>query len=88
MSTESSTNLFRRTGEGQYELDLAGYGCPHVQIYTGKALDRLQEGEDLTIVFDSPASGESIAWLLKSQGHEITTRQEAGGTFTWTIRKA
>lgn len=80
--------LFRKTGEGHYQLDLLGYGCPHVQLYAEKALGRLHSGEDLTIVFDSPSSGETITWLVASQGNELTARQESGGTFTWTIRKA
>lgn len=79
--------LFRQTGDGSYRLDLLGYGCPHVQIYAEKAIGRLQSGDDLTIVFDSPASGESIAWLVASQGNEVTAKQESGGTFTWTVRK-
>lgn len=80
--------VFRQTGEGRYRLDLIGYGCPHVQIYTEKALGKLQSGEELTIVLDSPASGESIAWLFASQGSELTGREESGGTFTWTVRRA
>lgn len=81
-------NPFRRTHEGQYQLDLIGYGCPHVQIYTEKALAKLRSGEDLTIVFDSPSSGESIAWLVNANGHQLHAREESAGTFTWTVRKA
>lgn len=80
--------LFRRTGEGRYQLDLIGYGCPHVQIFTEKALGKLRSGDELTVVFDSPASGETVAWLVNARGDELAAREDAGGTFTWTIRRA
>lgn len=78
---------FDQTAPGEYRLDITGYGCPHVQIYTGKALDKLQSGDRLTLVFDNPSSGDTVFFMLDAQGDEILSRQEEGGTFTWTIRK-
>ena len=79
--------LFSDLGEGRYHLNLLGYGCPHVQLYAEKALAKLQAGQTLTVVFDSPSSGESIAWLADSQGDVETDKQASGGTFTWTLRR-
>lgn len=83
----NAQTLFRQTGEGRYHLDLIGYGCPHVQLYTEKALKKLQAGEALTVVFDSPASGESIAWLIDAEADLAADKQTDGGTYTWTVRR-
>lgn len=82
------TVVFKKTGEGQYLLDVTGYVCPHVQVYTEKALKRLESGDELTVVFDNPSSGESISYLCLSADHSIIDRVEERGTFTWQIRKA
>jgi len=75
-------------GEGKYQLDVQGYVCPHPQIYTKKALEKLQAGETLELVFDNPSSGESINAMCDSQGDQIVSQaQDAGKTMRWTIRK-
>lgn len=78
---------FEQVASGEYRLDITGYGCPHVQIYTEKALGKLASGEQLTLVFDNPSSGDTVFFMCDAQGDEILARQENGGTFTWTIRK-
>ncbi len=80
--------VFKQTGDDQYLLDVVGYGCPHVQIYTEKALKKLSSGHELTVRFDNPSSGESISWLCASNGDTLAEQQESGGTFTWKIRRA
>ncbi|WP_026353183.1 sulfurtransferase TusA family protein [Solimonas variicoloris] len=77
-----------RVGDGAYLLDITGYGCPHVQVYTDKALQDLASGERLTVRFDNPSSGESILFMCETEGHELVGRDKQGGTFTWTIAKA
>ena len=32
---------FEKTDEGRYRLNVNGYVCPHPQIYTKKALEKL-----------------------------------------------
>jgi len=79
---------FEKVGEGKYQLDVQGYVCPHPQIYTKKALEKLQAGETLELVFDNPSSGESINAMCDSQGDQIVSQaQDAGKTMRWTIRK-
>lgn len=82
------TVVFEKTGDGRFLLDVKGYGCPHVQIFTEKALKKLEHGHELTVVFDNPSSGESISYLCLSSGDAVLDRQETGGTFTWQIRRA
>lgn len=79
---------FEKVGEGKYQLDVQGYVCPHPQLYTKKALEKLQPGETLDLLFDNPSSGESINAMCDSQGDEIVSQaQDAGKTMRWTIRK-
>jgi tRNA 2-thiouridine synthesizing protein A len=80
---------FERTGEGTYLLDVQGYVCPHPQIYTKKALQKLKTGEILELVFDNPSSGESVSAMCDAEGDEILARTQAAGdpTLRWRIRK-
>ena len=79
---------FEKKGEGQYLLDCQGYVCPHPQLYTKKAMEKLRPGELLEVVFDNPSSSESISAMVDAAGHEIVERQQVNGKFTWKIKKA
>jgi tRNA 2-thiouridine synthesizing protein A len=80
---------FEKISDGTYLLDVQGYVCPHPQIYTKKALQKLKSGEVLELVFDNPSSGESVAAMCESEGDEIVDRSQAAGdpTLRWRIRK-
>lgn len=79
---------FEKLSEGAYRLDVQGYVCPHPQIYTKKALEKLKPGETLQLLFDNPSSGESISAMCQTRGDEIVAQaQDAGSTQRWTIRK-
>ena len=79
---------FEKKSEGIYMLDVKGYVCPHPQIYTKKALAKVQSGEVVEVVFDNPSSGESIATMCDNTGDEIVEKKEEGGQFVWDIKKA
>ncbi len=79
---------FEKLGDGTYQLDVQGYVCPHPQIYTKKALEKLKPGETLQLLFDNPSSGESISAMCETEGNPIVVQtQDAGNTLRWTIRK-
>jgi Predicted redox protein, regulator of disulfide bond formation len=78
---------FNQLSEHEWKLDVCGYTCPHPQMYTKKALQKLASGDVLTLVFDNPSSGESIAAMCESEGNELFERKEEGGSFVWKIRK-
>ena len=78
---------FNQTGDGKWTLDVRGYACPQTQMYTKKALQKLGSGDELTLVFDNPSSGESIQAMCDSDGNDIIDRVDGGGSFSWTIRK-
>lgn len=80
---------FVKLEDGVYELDVKGYVCPHPQIYTKKALTKVQTGEHLHVIFDNPSSGESIATMCDLTGDEIVAKDKNdSGNFVWDIEKA
>lgn len=79
---------FEKRSDGMYVLDVKGYVCPHPQIYTKKALSKLEPGDHLQVIFDNPSSGESIASMCENTGDEIVSRSQEGGAFMWDIEKA
>lgn len=78
---------FEELGDGQFQLDVCGYSCPHPQMYTKKALQKMSGGDVLTLVFDNPSSGESIAAMCENEGNELFDREDNNGSFIWKIRK-
>lgn len=80
---------FERISEDSYLLDVQGYVCPHPQLYTKKALEKMKAGDVLELIFDNPSSGESIISMCESSGDEIFEKQAQGAkTMRWKIRKA
>jgi TusA-related sulfurtransferase len=53
-----------------------------------KALQKIDSGDVLSLVFDNPSSGESIMAMCEAEGNDLFDRQDGGGSFTWKIRKA
>jgi len=76
------------TSEGLYALDVCGYVCPHPQLYTKKALEKMKTGEILELMFDNPSSGESIAAMSDSTGNKIVEKTSVNGKTLWKIQKA
>jgi len=79
---------FEKQSDGHYRLDVKGYVCPHPQIYTKKALSKIESGDHLEVIFDNPSSGESIAAMCDMVGDEIVSQRQEGGQFIWDIEKA
>jgi tRNA 2-thiouridine synthesizing protein A len=79
---------FEKTEDGHYRLDVNGYVCPHPQIYTKKALEKLSSGDILMLIFDNPSSGESIEQMVANDGNEMVEQKKESGQFIWQIQKA
>ena len=79
---------FEKKAEGRYRLNVNGYVCPHPQIYTKKALEKLASGEVLELIFDNPSSGESIEQMVENDGNELLEQIKESGQFIWQIKKA
>lgn len=79
---------FEKVNDSSYLLDVQGYVCPHPQLYTKKALEKLMAGDLLELVFDNPSSGESISAMCEAEGNRIVEKNDADGkTMRWKIRK-
>ena len=78
---------FEKIAENRFMLDVTGYVCPHPQMYTKKALAKIESGELLEVKFDNPSSGESIAAMCDVTGDEIVGRKQEGGEYIWEIEK-
>lgn len=79
---------FEKRGDGDFVLDVTGYVCPHPQLYTKKALEKMQDGDVLEVLFDNPSSAESIAAMCDAEGNDIIERIMEKGTYRWKIKKA
>ena len=79
---------FEKKSDGVYLLDCQGYVCPHPQIYTKKALEKLKPGDVLELLFDNASSSETISAMMDATGNDIIERKQEGGKFLWKIRKA
>jgi tRNA 2-thiouridine synthesizing protein A len=81
---------FEKVNDGNYLLDVQGYVCPHPQLYTKKALEKMKPGDILDLLFDNPSSGESIAAMCEAEGNSIVEHGAESGkaTMHWRIRKA
>lgn len=79
---------FEKTEEGRYRLNVNGYVCPHPQIYTKKALEKLSSGDILELLFDNPSSGESIEAMIENDGNSLVQQSVEAGQFEWHIQKA
>ena len=79
---------FEKLEEGKYLLDVKGYVCPQPQIYTKKALEKLQPGEVLELIFDNPSSGESISAMIEQDGNKLVDQKQEEGQYQWRIEKA
>jgi tRNA 2-thiouridine synthesizing protein A len=78
---------FEKTGDTTYTLDVCGYVCPHPQMYTKKSLQKMEEGDILSLCFDNPSSKETIIQMIDAQGDEILSDKTEAGKIYLEIEK-
>jgi tRNA 2-thiouridine synthesizing protein A len=78
---------FEKTGDNTYSLDVCGYVCPHPQMYTKKSLQKMEEGDILSLCFDNPSSKETIIQMVEAQGDEILSDKTEDGKIYLEIEK-
>ncbi len=69
------------------ELDCSGLACPMPILKTKKAIDALQMGQVLKMIATDPGSISDMEAWTKKTGHELVESEQAGGTYTFYIRK-
>lgn len=78
---------FEKIGDGQYELDVCGFVCPHPQLYCKKSLQKMESGDTLKMIFDNASSGETIKQMLDQQGDDLLEENKEGGKLVYIIEK-
>lgn len=69
------------------ELDARGLNCPLPILRTKKAITDLGSGEVLKVVATDPGAVKDFEAFCKQTGNELMSHSEAGGEFTFFIKK-
>jgi len=69
------------------ELDARGLNCPLPILRAKKALADVTSGQVLKILSTDPGSVKDFAAFAKQTGNELLSSAEAGGEFTFFMRK-
>ena len=69
------------------DLDTRGLNCPLPILRTKKALTDMQSAQVLRIVATDPGSVKDFETFAKQTGHQLLSHGEAGGEFTFLIKK-
>jgi tRNA 2-thiouridine synthesizing protein A len=70
------------------ELDCSGLSCPLPILKTKKAIGTMEIGQVLKMIATDPGSIPDMQAWTKKTGHELLSYDEAGGTYTFFIKKA
>ncbi|MEJ2479534.1 MAG: sulfurtransferase TusA family protein [Acidihalobacter sp.] len=70
------------------ELDARGLNCPLPILRTKKAIAELNSGEVLKIVATDPGAVKDFEAFAKQTGNELLEHSEAGGEFTFFMKKS
>jgi tRNA 2-thiouridine synthesizing protein A len=69
------------------ELDARGLNCPLPILRAKKALAEVTSGQVLKILSTDPGSVKDFAAFAKQTGNELLSTAEAGGEFTFFMKK-
>jgi tRNA 2-thiouridine synthesizing protein A len=69
------------------ELDAKGLNCPLPILRTKKALAELTSGQVLKVIATDPGSVKDMQAFAKQTGNELVSSAEAGGEFTFFMKK-
>ena len=69
------------------ELDARGLNCPLPILRAKKALAEVASGQGLKILSTDPGSVKDFAAFAKQTGNELLSTAEAGGEFTFFMKK-
>ena len=69
------------------ELDAKGLNCPLPILRTKKALAEMGSGQVLKVIATDPGSVKDMQAFAKQTGNELVSSAEAGGEFTFFMKK-
>lgn len=70
------------------ELDARGLNCPLPILKAKKALNKINSGEVLRILTTDPGSVKDFEAFARQTGHDLIETGDAGGEFTFLIKKS
>ena len=70
------------------ELDARGLNCPLPILKAKKAINAINSGEVLKIIATDPGSVKDFEAFAKQTGHDLLETTEAGGEYTFMIKKS
>ncbi len=70
------------------ELDARGLNCPLPILKAKKAINAINSGEVLKIIATDPGSVKDFEAFAKQTGHDLLETSEAGGEYTFLIKKS
>lgn len=68
-------------------LDATGLRCPLPVLKAQRAINGLAAGEVLSVAATDPGAVTDMAAFCEAKGHTMLTSSEAGGVFSFEIRK-
>jgi tRNA 2-thiouridine synthesizing protein A len=69
------------------ELDARGLNCPLPILRAKKAINGMDSGQVLRIIATDPGSVKDFEAFAKQTGNELMESTEAGGEFTFLMKK-
>lgn len=69
-------------------LDTKGMNCPLPILKTKKAIKDLAAGESIKVESTDPGSVKDFEAFCRSTGNELVESAEAGGVYTFLIKKS
>ncbi|MDP2829335.1 MAG: sulfurtransferase TusA family protein [Sulfuricellaceae bacterium] len=69
------------------ELDARGLNCPLPILRCKKSLNEMTSGLILKVISTDPGSVKDFAAFAKQTGNELLSSSEAGGEYTFFLKK-
>lgn len=70
------------------ELDVRGLNCPLPILKTKKALNAMASGQTIRVLATDPGSTLDFKAFAAQSGNQLLEASEAGGVFSFLIKKA
>jgi tRNA 2-thiouridine synthesizing protein A len=68
-------------------LDAKGLMCPMPIVQLAKKIKTMKIGDELDLISDDVGSKEDVPAWCKRTGNELVEQKEAGGVYTYRIKK-
>lgn len=69
------------------KLDATGLFCPEPVFRTKIEMEKMQQGQVLTVLADDPAAEDDITRWVKRNGHDLLDLKKNGNVVEVTIKK-